>query len=77
MLLTTPYVLGIDESPQRNQLRQIAVPVQAIEGTLVTFTRDRVSATFGHERESWVSRSRNTTCFPGTGAKRDSTRHDL
>ena len=43
MLLTTPYVLGVDQSPHRNQLRQIAVPVQAVEGTLVTFTRDRVT----------------------------------
>src|SRR5262245_11868511 len=43
MLLTTPYVLGIDQSPHRNQLRQVAVPAQAIEGTLVRFTRDRVA----------------------------------
>ena len=43
MLLTTPYVLGIDESPHRNQRRQLAVPVQAVEGTLVTFTRNRVT----------------------------------
>src|SRR5687768_6874988 len=55
MLLTTPYVLGIDESPHRNQLRQIAVPVQAVEGTLVTFTRNRVTGwlfqpTVGDER---------------------------
>ena len=43
MFLTSPYILGVDLSPQHNQLRQIAVPAVTSEGTLVTFTRDRVT----------------------------------
>jgi superfamily II DNA or RNA helicase len=38
MLLTIPYVLGVDESPGRNLLRQIAARGGAFQGTLSNFT---------------------------------------
>ena len=42
MLLSTPPVFGIDESPLRNSLRQIASPAATAEGTLSSFTGGRV-----------------------------------
>ena len=74
MLLTTPYVLGIDQSPHRNQLRQIAVPVQAVEGTLVTFTRDRVTGwlfqpTVGHEPVLIIPTKKKLDRVPDTRQK--------
>ena len=42
MLLITPYVLGMNDSPQGNLLRQIAERGGTHEGTLSTFSRDRL-----------------------------------
>lgn len=42
MLLSTPPVFGIEESPLRNILRQIAVAGETVEGRLSNFNRDRV-----------------------------------
>ena len=41
MFLTIPDVLGVDESPDKNLLRQIAVRGGTLDGTLSTFTRVR------------------------------------
>jgi superfamily II DNA or RNA helicase len=42
VFLTIPHVLGIDESPGDNLLRQISVRGRAVAGTLSNFTRDRL-----------------------------------
>jgi len=42
MFLTIPYVLGVDESPAKNLLRQIAARGGTFEGTLSKFTRDHL-----------------------------------
>jgi superfamily II DNA or RNA helicase len=42
MHLKLPYVLGIDDSPAKNTLRQIAVPAVKSEGTLVPLTTDKL-----------------------------------
>src|ERR1700688_819611 len=42
MFVTIPYVLGVDESPAKNLLRQIAAPVGTFEGTISNFRRDRL-----------------------------------
>lgn len=42
MFLTVPYVLGVDESPDKNRLRQIAERSRTIEGTLSRFMTDRL-----------------------------------
>jgi hypothetical protein len=48
MLLTTPYVLGIDDSPGKNLLRQVAARSETLERTLSNFTGDRVRGWLFH-----------------------------
>jgi superfamily II DNA or RNA helicase len=42
MFLSLPYVLGVDESPAKNMLRQIAEGARTVNGTLSNFTTDRL-----------------------------------
>jgi superfamily II DNA or RNA helicase len=42
MLLTVPEVLGVDEAPNQNTLRQIAARRETLEGSLSTFTSGRL-----------------------------------
>lgn len=42
MFLMIPYVLGVDDSPDKNSIRQIAARGGTFEGTLSTFRRDRL-----------------------------------
>lgn len=42
MFLTIPYVLGVDDSPDKNSIRRIAARGGTFEGTLSTFRRDRL-----------------------------------
>ena len=42
MFLSLPYVLGVDESPTKNRLRQIAHGSRTVEGTLSNFKMDRL-----------------------------------
>jgi superfamily II DNA or RNA helicase len=42
MLLRLPYVLGVNESPAKNLLRQVAEGAKRIEGSLSNFTTERV-----------------------------------
>jgi hypothetical protein len=48
MLLTTPYVLGIDDSPGKNLLRQVAARRETLEGTLSNFTGARARGWLFH-----------------------------
>src|SRR5688572_10304080 len=42
MVLTTPHVLAVDESPAKNLLQQIAVPSAKLDGALAPFTAHKV-----------------------------------
>ena len=42
MRVTLPYVLGVQESPGKNLLRQVVAGGDTVEGALARFTRDRV-----------------------------------
>jgi superfamily II DNA or RNA helicase len=42
MFLTIPYVLGLDDSPDKNSIRRIAAHSGTFEGSLSTFKRDRL-----------------------------------
>jgi hypothetical protein len=48
LLLTTPYVLGIDDSPDKNLLRQVAARRETLEGTLSNFTGARARGWLFH-----------------------------
>ena len=52
MFLTIPAVLGVDNSPGKNLVRQIAAPRRTIEGTLSTFTRERLRGWLFHSGDA-------------------------